>query len=232
MGGFCVPRIPPNKFVWDQVLEICFSVVMAQHFLGCGLPIFAAILRRPVPHLGFCLEKSIFSPRKSQEKADFGRKTYVSISGFLRQFCGRFSKVKIHLPMGRIAFFSVLSAHPRSCRPFPLNSNKLFFLPGEFLVLPHPSHNRKQPKLRVLVWVDTRLCPVSVFLSVWRRASARRSQQLLRFFGTLEVVRVSRACERNTWKHCVLLIGKIPTPIKIKLALPPPLPENPNPPPH
>ena len=68
---------------------------------------------------GFCLEKSTFWLRKSQKKADFGRKPYVNISGFLRQFCGRFSKVKIHLPMVRIAFFSVLSAHPRSCRPFP-----------------------------------------------------------------------------------------------------------------
>ena len=25
------------------------------------------------------------------------------------------------------------------------------------------------------------------------------------FFGTLEGVRVIGACERNTWKHCVLL---------------------------
>ena len=93
-----------------------------------------------------------------------GRKTYVSISGFLRQFCGRFSKVKIHLPMVRIAFFSVLSAHPRSCRPFPPQQRQTsLFLPlGEFLVLPHPSHNRKQPKLRVLVGIDAR-CGRCVF---------------------------------------------------------------------
>ena len=32
-----------------------------------------------------------------------------------------------------------------------------------------------------------------------------RSQQLLFFFGTLEGVRVICACERNIWKHCVLL---------------------------
>ena len=85
---------------WTQSGKI-WSVL---HFLGCGLPNSAAILRhsaafcgnsaailrRPVPHVGFGLEKSIFWPRKSQKKADFGRKTYVCISGFLRQFCGRF----------------------------------------------------------------------------------------------------------------------------------------------
>ena len=31
---------------------------------GCGLPNSAAILRRPVPHVGFCLEKSICWHRK------------------------------------------------------------------------------------------------------------------------------------------------------------------------
>ena len=39
------------------------------------------------------------------------------------------------------------------------------FLPlDEVLVLPHPSHNRKQPKLRVLFRVDAHLWPICVFL--------------------------------------------------------------------
>ena len=92
------------------------------HFGGCGLPNFSAILRhstailqKPVPHVGFCVKKSIFASKKL--KKHFGRKPYLNISGFLRQFCGK-SKVKIHFPMVRIASFSILSAHPRSCRPF------------------------------------------------------------------------------------------------------------------
>ena len=65
---------------------------------------------------------------------------------------------------------------------------------GEFLVLPHPSHNRKQPKLRVLVGVDARLWPVCVFCP-FDGGQVRDVRNNCRFFGTLEVVRVIRACE-------------------------------------
>ena len=98
-------------------------------FGGCGLPSSVAILRRPVPHIGFCLEKSIFWASKHSKKAGFGRKPYVNTSGFLRQFRGKFSKVKIHLPMVCIALLSVLKMHPRSCRPFsPLTATNLLVL--------------------------------------------------------------------------------------------------------
>ena len=131
--------IGPNKTPWPllaplflerpklknfgQFLNTITQDLVSFAFLGAvGCRILrhsAAILRRPVPHVGFCLEKSDCLPEKKTQKGRFWQNTLREYSGFLRQFCGKFSKVKIHLPMVRIAFFSVLSAHPRSCRPFP-----------------------------------------------------------------------------------------------------------------
>ena len=36
-------------------------------FWGCGLPNSAAILRRPLPHVVFCLKKSMFGPQEVQK---------------------------------------------------------------------------------------------------------------------------------------------------------------------
>ena len=91
-------------FFWTESSKI-WSVL---HFLGPN----SAACR-------FVSRKVHFLVSKNSKKTDFGQKTHVNISGFLRHFCGRFSKVKIHLLMVWIAFFSVLSEHPRSCRPFP-----------------------------------------------------------------------------------------------------------------
>ena len=44
----------------------------------------------------------------------------------------------------------------------------------EFLVLLHPSHNRKQKQLRVLVRINARLWPVCVLRLVGRRADFSR----------------------------------------------------------
>ena len=97
------------------------NLVSFAFFGGCGLPNSEA----------FCSNSAEagatrrFLSRKvhvlaSETHAHLGTKSYVNILGLLRQFRGRFSKVKIHLPKVRIAFLSVLSTHPRSCRPFPL----------------------------------------------------------------------------------------------------------------
>ena len=183
-------------------------------FWGCGLPSSAAILlhsaailRRPVPHVGFCLEKSIFWPQKLKT-ADFGRKPYVNISGFLRQFCGKCSKVKIHLRMVRIACFSVLSAHLRSCRPFHLNSDKFVCsccLVKVWCCHTHPT-TENNPNC-VFRSEFLRICGRYVFFFV--RLTAGKCETFATivafFFGTLEGVRVIHACGRNTWKHCVLL---------------------------
>ena len=78
-------------------------------FGGCGLPIFqqfCAILEKFCGgrrHTSFLSRKIHALASKCSKKEDFGRKPYVNISGFLRQLCRRFSKVKIHLPM-EIAF--------------------------------------------------------------------------------------------------------------------------------
>ena len=58
----------------------------------------------------------------------------VNISGFLRQFCGRFSKVKIHLPIVRIGILSILSTHPEVLQALsPLTATNLLvlFVEGE-----------------------------------------------------------------------------------------------------
>ena len=109
-------KILRKCFFWTQSGKI-WSVL---HFLG---PHSAAFLRHSAEagatRRFLCRKVHILGLEILKKKADFGRKPYVNISGFLRQFCRRFSKVKIHLLMVQIAFFSVLSAHPRSCRPFP-----------------------------------------------------------------------------------------------------------------
>ena len=48
---------------------------------GCGLQNSAAILRRPVPHVGFCLEESISWPQKTQ-KGRVWQKTLREYFGF------------------------------------------------------------------------------------------------------------------------------------------------------
>ena len=61
----------------------------------------------------------------NSKKADFGRKPYVNISGFQRQFCGRFSKVK-SISQRSGLHFSAFSARIQGfAGRFPLNSDKL-----------------------------------------------------------------------------------------------------------
>ena len=88
--------------------------------VGCGNS--AAILQQFCggrSHLFSFLSRKIHVlASKTSKYADLSRKHYVNISGFLRQFCGRFSKVKIRLLVVKIAFLSILSPYPRSCRPF------------------------------------------------------------------------------------------------------------------
>ena len=105
---------------------------------------------RPVPHVGFCAEKSIFGPRKQLGKGRLWQKSLREYFGFCAAILQKIlSKIKIHLPMVRIACFSILSVPPYNSDKFVCSCPLL-----RFWWLPHPSHNRKQPKSRVLVRID------------------------------------------------------------------------------
>ena len=51
-------------------------------FFGCGLPNSAAILRRPVPHVGFLSRKIQFLASKNSKKGRFWQKTLCEYFGF------------------------------------------------------------------------------------------------------------------------------------------------------
>ena len=109
-------------------------------FLGCGLPNSAAILRHSAAFCcnsveagathRFLSRKVHFLASKKSKNGRFWQKNLREYFGFSAAIQRKILKGQnIHLPMVRIAFFSVLSAHPRSCRPFPpVNSDKFVFL--------------------------------------------------------------------------------------------------------
>ena len=100
--------------IW--VVKKCFLWAIRQNLVSFAfLGAVGCRVLRQFCGTSFFVSKSPCFGRKKLKNADLGRKPYVNISGFLRQFCGRFSKVKIHLQMVKHACFT----HPRSCRLFP-----------------------------------------------------------------------------------------------------------------
>ena len=113
-----------NSRIGGEFCQKCFFWTVRQNLvsfaffgaLGCRVPWQFCGGRC---HTLFFLSRQVHVlASKNSKYADLGRKPYVSISGFLWRSCRRFSKVKIHLPMVKIEFWSVLSTHPRPCRPF------------------------------------------------------------------------------------------------------------------
>ena len=161
-----------------------------------------AIMRRLVPYVFFCLAKSMLWPQKLQKTWILAQHPVGNLA-----FFGNSAEDSIHFPIVRMIYWSALSTRPRSCRHFPHHSDqcacscRLMNIWGYYT---HPT-SEKQQKLIVLVRIDAHVWPISVFLSVWWRATTRPRQVWLRCFGILEGFRFIRACMPNTCNHCLLV---------------------------
>ena len=186
---------------FGQILKNCFCLTQSGkfrsvlHFWGvgcrilrqfCGAAFCGNSAEAGATRRFLCRKSPFFGLKKTQKRQILAEK----LTWVFRVFCGNSaenSQRSKSISQWSGLHFSAFSARIRGLAgPFPLNSDKFVCscrLVHFGVATPIPQQKTTQIACFGQNWCA--LWPICGFLSVWRRASARRSRQLLRFFWNL-----------------------------------------------